>query len=217
MLLFSFVFEDNIDSSNQYKTKTTNKKYSNKGPKRDQDSSVIDESLFERIGNDDMAALEELYHQTERTLYAYILSNVKDHDETLDLMQETYIKIMSAAHLYKPMGKPLAWMFTIARNLYISKLRKEKRNIYIDSEIIEGDLKFSYVKDYEDRLVLETALEILDKEEREIVLLYAVSGLKHKEIAANLGLKLSTTLSKYHRALKKIRNYFNEGGVGFGE
>lgn len=222
MLLFSFVFEDSKDFSNQYKNKIKNdnhedsKKVSynkqNDNEKRDND---IDEKLFERIGNNDMDALEELYYQTEKTLYAYILSIVRNNDKTLDLMQETYIKIMASAHLYKPMGKPLAWMFTIARNLYYSSLRKEKREVNLDSEIIEDNLNFSYVKDFEDRIVLETALKILDQEEREIILLYAVSGLKHKEIAENLGLKLSTTLSKYHRALKKIRNYFNEGGVGY--
>ena len=233
MLLFSFIFEDNISSSNPIKIQKQNngnkhksdnvkkikgqeQKPLNQDPNnKNRNGKYIDETLFERIGNNDMDALEELYYQTERTLYAYILSNVKNHDETLDLMQETYIKIMSAAHLYKPMGKPLAWMFTIARNLYVSKLRKQKREVNLDSEIIENDLNFSYVKDYEDKLVLETALDILNKEEREIVLLYAVSGLKHKEIAENLELNLSTTLSKYHRALKKIRNYFNEGGVGY--
>lgn len=128
-------------------------------------------------------AFEELYYQTERTLYAFILSTVKNHDETLDLMQETYIKIMASAHLYKPMGKPLAWMFTIARNIFLSNVRKEKREVRIDSDIIEDNLKFSYVKDYEDRVVLETALNILSEEERKIIILYAVSGLKHKEIA----------------------------------
>ena len=196
MLLFSFIIDDN--------------------QKEPQDKKIhIDEKLFERIGNNDMSALEELYTLTERTLYAYILSIVKNHDETLDLMQETYIKIMSSAHLYKPMGKPLAWIFTISRNLYLSKLRKSKREINLESEIISNDLNFSYVKDYEDRIVLETALNILDEEERNIVLLYAVSGLKHKEISESIGLKLSTTLSKYHRALKKIRKYFSEGGVGY--
>ena len=43
-------------------------------------------------------------------------------------------------------------------------------------------------------------------------MLYAVSGMKHKEIAESLGLKLSTTLSKYHRALKKLRTYLEGGG-----
>ena len=45
----------------------------------------------------------------------------------------------------------------------------------------------------------------LGEEERQIVLLHAVTGLKHREIAALLELPLSTVLSKYHRALKKLR------------
>jgi len=196
MLLFTFVIDDEPKKSN------SNKLY-------------IDEKLFKLIGQNDMNALEELYHITERTLYAYILSIVKNHDETLDLMQETYLKIMSSAHLYKPMGKPLAWIFTIAKNLHLSKLRKGKKEYSIDSIEIENDLQFSYITDKEDKMVLETALRILDEDERKIVILYAVSGLKHKEIAESIGLKLSTSLSKYHRALTKLRKYLTEGGEGY--
>ena len=190
MLLFTFVMDDNIRKPGR--------------PEKPNDI-YIDEKLFERIGKNDMDALEELYRISERTLYAYILSIVKNHDETLDLMQETYLKIMSSAHLYKPMGKPLAWMFTIAKNLYLSKIRKDKRIVNLETDEIEDSTKFSYVTDNEDRIVLQTALDVLSEEERQIVILYAVSGLKHKEIAESIGLKLSTTLSKYHRALKKIR------------
>lgn len=196
MLLFTFVIDDEPKKSN------SNKLY-------------IDEKLFKLIGQNDMNALEELYHITERTLYAYILSIVKNHDETLDLMQETYLKIMSSAHLYKPMGKPLAWIFTIVKNLHLSKLRKGKKEYSIDSIEIENDLQFSYITDKEDKMVLETALRILDEDERKIVILYAVSGLKHKEIAESIGLKLSTSLSKYHRALTKLRKYLTEGGEGY--
>ena len=107
----------------------------------------IDESLFERIGQDDTEAFEMLYHQTERTMYAYILSVVKNHDDTLDILQDTYLKIRASAHLYKPMGKPLAWMFTIARNLAMTKFRRKQR--FSDSEHLEmeNSLSFSYVED----------------------------------------------------------------------
>ena len=44
-------------------------------------------------------------------------------------------------------------------------------------------------------------------EERRIVLLHAVTGLKHRELAALLELPLPTVLSKYHRALKKMRSF----------
>ena len=191
MILFAFVTDES--------TSKTSRKQLN-----------IDESLFERIGKDDMDAFESLYALTERTLYAYILSIVRNHEDTLDILQETYLKIRSAAHLYMPMGKPLAWMFTIARNLYLSKVRSDQRHSFLESDAIENNIQFSYVSDYEDRIVLEKTLAILSEDERQIVLLHAVSGMKHKEIAQNLGIPLSTALSKYHRALKKLKENLKE-------
>ena len=51
----------------------------------------------------------------------------------------------------------------------------------------------------------QDALAILGDQERKIVMLHAISGLKHREIAELLELPLATVLSKYHRALKKLR------------
>jgi len=188
MILFTIVYDDNPND---------------KGHKRIE----IDEGLFRRLAKDDISALDDLYALTERTMYAYSVSLTRDHQMALDLMQDTYVKILSAAHLYKPMGKPLAWMFTIAKNLHYSNTKKEKRSISMEPEEVADDRRFSYVTDMDDRIVLEGVLTLLTQEEREIVMLHAVSGMKHKEIAEGLGLNLSTTLSKYHRALKKLREY----------
>ena len=57
----------------------------------------------------------------------------------------------------------------------------------------------------EDRALLEQALGTLEEQARRIVLLHAVTGLKHREIAQLLELPLATVLSKYHRALKKLK------------
>ncbi|HAZ05277.1 MAG TPA: RNA polymerase sigma factor [Acetobacterium sp.] len=173
----------------------------------------IDEAIFTRIANDDMAAFEELYRLTERTVYAFVLSTLKNHDDTLDVVQDTYLKIRAAAHLYQPMGKPMAWVFTIARNLSISKIRSKQKNDSIEMTDLENDLNFSYVSDQEDRLVIQTALKILSSEETEIILLHAISGFTHREIAQNLDMKLSTVLSKYHRGLKKLKKYLIEQEV----
>ncbi|MBG0764150.1 MAG: RNA polymerase sigma factor [Tissierellales bacterium] len=179
---------------------------------KDKQELSIDENLFKKVGNDDMEALGKLYDQTERVMYAYILTLAKNHDDTLDILQDTYLKIKSAAHLYKPMGKPLAWMFTIAKNLYLEKIRKEKRVVDLKDEYIENSINLSFVSDPEDRMVLETALEVISDEEREIVMMFAVGGMKHKEIARNLDLPLSTELSKYHRALKKLKVHLERRG-----
>lgn len=173
----------------------------------------IDEGLFERIGKDDSEAFKELYEQTHRILYAYVLSMAKDHQDTLDIVQDTYIKIRSAAHLYEAKGKPLAWMFTIAKNLTRNHLRRNQRFSDPENEDLENDPKFSYVTNPEDRMVLEATLRILTEEERQIVILHSIAGFKHRELAKNLGLPVATVLSKYHRALKKLRKQLKrEGG-----
>lgn len=173
----------------------------------------IDEAIFIRIAENDMAAFEEFYRLTERTVYAFVLSTLKNHDDALDVVQDTYLKIRAAAHLYQPMGKPMAWVFTIARNLSISKLRFKQKNDSIEITDMENDLNFSYVSDPDDQLVLQTALKILSNEETEIILLHAISGFTHREIAKNLDMNLSTVLSKYHRGLKKLKKYLIEQEV----
>ena len=57
----------------------------------------------------------------------------------------------------------------------------------------------------EDQTVLEAALNTLTVEERQVVLLHAVSGLKHREIAKLLEMPLPTVLSKYRRSLSKLK------------
>lgn len=172
----------------------------------------IDENLFDRIAQNDMNAFEELYRLTDKTVYAFVLSILKNPYDAQDIMQDTYVKIRSAAHLYKKQGKPLAWIFTIARNLCLMKLRTAKRTTDTSIDDIEDSSFFATSGDShaEDRIVLNAALSILAQEEREIVILHAVSGLKHHEIAKSLGMPLSTVLSKYNRALKKLKKYMIE-------
>ena len=57
----------------------------------------------------------------------------------------------------------------------------------------------------EDRSVLLACMEALSDEERQIVTLHAVSGFKHREIAELMELPLPTVLSKYSRALKRLK------------
>ncbi len=115
-----------------------------------------------------------------------------------------YLKIRAAAHLYRPQGKPMAWILTITRNLCLMKMRQEKRFAGPVDEA-NGAFGFDQIEDVEDRLVLEAAFRTLSQEECRIIMLHAVSGLKHREIGAILGLPVSTVLSKYNRGLKKLR------------
>lgn len=176
----------------------------------------IDENLFPRIGQGDRSAFEELYRVSERAIYAFSLSLMQNPHDAGDIVQETYLKVRASAHLYEPQGKPLAWMFTIARNLARNTIRSRARNISSEDLSLENDIGYSYISDPTDKIVLTTALKILEEGERNIILLHVVSGLKHREIAADLDIPIATVLSRYHRGLKKLKNYLLKGGEQHG-
>lgn len=185
-----------------------------KGLQTSQDYTKLnDEQLLKCVSTGDQDAFRQLYQNTDRTIYSYILSIVKNPQDAEEIMQEVFLKIWTSATSYQPQGKPLAWMFTIAKNLCYMKFREQKHQANIgldDLEDREPGESCSEIEFAADKMVLKAALEILKEEERQIVLLHAATGLKHREIAASLQMPLATVLSKYNRAMKKLQKYLRE-------
>ena len=67
-----------------------------------------------------------LYQDTARPVYSFILSLTRNPEEAEDVMQDTYLTVWTKAGSYVPQGKPLAWVFTIARNLCYMRFREQK-------------------------------------------------------------------------------------------
>ncbi|MBQ9061804.1 MAG: sigma-70 family RNA polymerase sigma factor [Eubacterium sp.] len=172
---------------------------------RRQESVQIDETLLQRIGAGEKEAFLSLYEQVSNAVFAYALSLVKNRADAEDIMQDTFLKIRSAAHLYEPMGKPMAWILTITRNLCMMHFRKAKHIGDEKPEDLQISLGTDRIRETEDRIVLETAFRILSDEERKIIILHAVSGMRHREIADLMEMPLATVLSKYNRGLKKLK------------
>ncbi len=165
----------------------------------------LDESLFPRIALEDKAAFCALYEACSSAVFAYALSILRNRADAEDAMQDTFLKIRSAAHLYKPQGKPMAWVFTITRNICLMMYRKKAHVIQMNDEDREPDLGLDQIENVEDRLTLEKAFSVLQEDTCQIIMLHAVSGMKHREIAGLLNMPLSTVLSKYNRGIKKLR------------
>lgn len=154
-----------------------------------------------------------LYQNTDRTVYSFILSIMKNPQDAEEVMQETYMKIWTSASSYQSQGKPLAWIFTIARNLCYMKFRDQKHRADMGLEELTGEETGELclpLENLADAMALRAALELLKEDERQIVLLHASAGLKHREIAASLGMSLATVLSKYNRSIKKLKQNLRE-------
>ena len=170
------------------------------------DRAELEELLLD-LAAGDREALAELYRRTRAAVYALALSFLKDAGEAQDVSQDVFVRIWESAPGYRPQGSPMAWIMTIARNLSLMRLRERRKLVELDQEEWNAIPAQAPSVTTEDRALLQEAMAALTDGERQIVLLHAVSGLKHREIAQVLELPLSTVLSKYHRSIKKLRNY----------
>lgn len=182
------------------------------------DNSIKNKKLdyyLKSIADGDKDALTFLYDETKTQLYALIYSILKNKEDSEDILQDTYIKVYTFANKYNSMQKPMAWLYTIARNLCYMKIRATKNIADISTEEIElyqVDQRDLY-KEKEDNIVINMFLDELSYEENQIISLHAISGYKHKEISEIMGIGLSTVISKYNRAIKKLRNKMEGKGI----
>ncbi len=167
-----------------------------------------------RMAAGDTKALGRLYELAHAAVFGYALSLTKNAQDAEDIAQDTFVRAHLNAAAYRSEGKPTAWLMRIARNLALMRLRENKRVVAMSPE--DWMEAFADRPDFsrEDAQTLSELMDTLRDDEREIVSLHALTGLKHREIAAMLGLALPTVLSKYNRALKKLAKALEGGQNG---
>ena len=165
------------------------------------------QQLLIHIAGGEGEALAELYQRTRSAVYGLALSYLKNAHDAQDLTQDVYVQVWDRAEQYRLTGSPMGWLLAVCRNLCLMRLRREERHAALSEEEWDAIPARECGLDADERTLLQGALASLADEERRIVLLHAVTGLKHREIAALLELPLPTVLSKYHRALKKMRSF----------
>ncbi len=160
--------------------------------------------LIAQIAENNKDALTDLYKKTSAGVYSFALSILKNSHDAEDVLQDCFLCIRTAAKNYQSSGKPMAWILTITKHLCLKILEQKK---YSAAFTYDHEAQST---DPDDKLVIEACLRILSDTERQIVVLHAVSGIKHREIALVMELPLATVLSKYHRALKKMKKYLGK-------
>ena len=171
----------------------------------------IDEAWIAQIAAGDMDALRRLYDAVGNQVYGFALSLVRHPQDAEDVLQETFVRIHAYAPQYRPQGKPLAWIFTIARHLALDKLRQRGRTQPLPESTDIIDL--CDIANADHRLLLDSLLNHLSEEDRQILILHAVVGMKHREIAAVMGWPLNTVLSRYRRALNRLQSIVKEDAL----
>ena len=163
------------------------------------------QQLLIHIAGGDRESLSELYQRTRSAVYGLALSYLKNAHDAQDLTQDVYVQVWDRAEQYRLTGSPMGWLLAVCRNLCLMRLRRTERHAVLSEAEWDAIPQQETGLTTEERTLLQHVLSRLGEEERRIVLLHAVTGLKHREIAALLELPLPTVLSKYHRAIRKMR------------
>ena len=173
-----------------------------------------DKRLLELIVQQDLDALGTLYNRYSNGVYALAMQMLKDSGAAEEVVQDAFHNVWRRAASYHPdRGKVTSWLFSIAHHRAIDELRRRRRDrehvqhgVDIANRPSEGrgDPVEYTVLSMEGRRIKE-ALNVLRKEQREIVMLAYYGGFTHSEIAAKLDQPLGTVKTRMRLALKKLR------------
>ena len=168
---------------------------------------ITAEKCLIALKDGDRDALGELYRVASASVFSYALSVLRSVHDAEDVLHDCFVNIFTSAGAYTPCGKPFAWIITIAKNLCLMKLRERKRFASGTEANEDWDMAFAEESGLspEDRLMIRRCMTLLSEEENRIVVLHAVAGFKHREIAELMELPLMTVISKYRRAIAKLR------------
>ena len=167
--------------------------------------------LLHRVAQSgDVEAFRKLFQAFAPRVKAYMMRQGADANTAEDLAQETLLTVWRKAGLYSDVkGSATTWIFTIARNLRIDKLRREVAWQPLpegaDEEPSEDMAPDEEVSERERREKVRAVLTELPADQSEVVSLSYIEGLSHSEIAERLSLPLGTVKSRMRLAYSKIR------------
>jgi RNA polymerase sigma factor (sigma-70 family) len=157
------------------------------------------------------AGFKALVQQHAPVLYAHIRSIVLNHDDTDDVLQNTFIKAWQNLASFRSESGIGTWLFRIATNEALQHIRRNRfRRFFTTTDQINQDdfVQQGVMPDGENiKMKLEKAMHTLSVQQRMVFGMKYFNELKYTEIAEATGLAEGTLKAVYHNAVKKIEKY----------
>jgi len=169
--------------------------------------------------------LSEAVEREQGRLRNFIRRRVPDEAEAEDILQDVFYELVEAYRLMKPIEQVGAWLFRVARNRIIDVFRKKKpeampqaMSVQRGQEREDGEeLSFEELlpspdagpeAEYARGILLdelESALDELPEDQRDVFVAHEIEGRSFKEISAETGVSVNTLLSRKHHAVLHLR------------
>ena len=182
--------------------------------------AASDHELLEAIRDGDETAFQEIVRRYRNPITNFIYRMIDDYERSVELAQETFIRIFTSASRYQANYSFSTYIYRIASNLAISELRRRKRRRFVslfspftndDGEAIEMDppdqnpLQDETMIRDERRKAVARAISSLPEKYRAAIVLRDVEGLSYDRIAEVLKLSEGTVKSRINRARNLLK------------
>ena len=175
-------------------------------------------TLLLRMSRKDAVAFEHLYSSTKRKLFSTVLPIVRRQHLAEEVLQEAYVRIWLNAAQYKvPLGSPMNWMITIARNLAIDMARKPVREVHSEDSTLfnfpsDDPTALEVIEILEDqtsafsqKLNVLYALRALNPKQRHLIIAAYIRGESREQLSKRYGVPVNTIKTWIRRALLEVR------------
>ncbi|MDE6024140.1 MAG: RNA polymerase sigma factor [Lachnospiraceae bacterium] len=166
------------------------------------------ESALDLVVKGNKEGLKIIYDAYIRLIYAVVIDTVGHREDAEDITSEFFIKLIRVAGSFKKGSPHKAWLVTIAKNMAIDAIRKNKREIPVE----QAEADYSSVEHdspVESQTVLaedmRKAMSKLSQKEREIIDMKLLGELKFREIAMVTKQPMGTVTWLYNQGIKKLR------------
>jgi len=176
---------------------------------------VTDESkLLEQLQSNQHkdSAFKELITLYKERLYWHIRHIVKSHDDTDDVLQNTFIKIYKNIHNFKGDSKLFSWMYRIATNESLTFIKQRAKQLQMSNEDIKqlaiDNLKADVYFEGDDiQYKLQQAIATLPEKQQLVFNMKYFQDIKYKDMAQILDTSEGALKASYHIAIKKLEDY----------
>lgn len=179
------------------------------------DKELLD--LFHNGSNPDYA-FNLLVRKYQRKLYALIRRIVVDHDDTHDVLQNTFVKVWKGLPSFREDAQLYTWLYRIATNESLSFLKKSKRNLtqsieeYFNHPTVNAQDK-PEPDAAEIQKQLQLAIQSLPEKQRVVFMLKYYDEMKYEEMSAVLDTSVGALKASFHIAVKKIEEFLCSGAL----